>query len=65
MRIRFLADFDWSPPEFGGRVTMAYRKGSEETVTRDCGAAAVAAGRAEAIEPPAADDPKRQPRKRK
>jgi hypothetical protein len=52
MRVRFQADFDWSPPAHGGRVTTAYRAGDECTVTHDCAAAAIAAGKAIEIAPP-------------
>lgn len=47
MRVRFVADFDWSPVERQGRVTVAYKAGMELRVTRACAAAAMAAGKAE------------------
>jgi hypothetical protein len=46
MRILFTADFDWSPPEKQGRVTLAYKAGWTGSVRRWCGDAAVAAGKA-------------------
>ncbi|MET4636166.1 hypothetical protein [Kaistia defluvii] len=49
MRVRFIADFDWSPAERQGRVTVAYKAGMELRVTRVCAAAAIEAGKAEAI----------------
>lgn len=49
MRVRFIADFDWSPPERQGRVTVAYKAGMEMRLTRACAAAAIQAGKAEAI----------------
>ncbi|WP_336800806.1 hypothetical protein [Kaistia sp. MMO-174] len=47
MRVRFLADFDWSPAERGGRVTIAYKAGMTLSVTRACAAEAIAVGKAE------------------
>lgn len=44
--VRFLADFDFSPDAFGGRVTMAFKAGMVENVTRECATAAFAASRA-------------------
>lgn len=45
MRVRFTEDFDWDPPEKFGKVTLAFKVG-EQTVRRECGEAAIAAGRA-------------------
>lgn len=42
MWVRFTADFSWRQPAF----TIAYKAGMVENVTRDCGEAAVAAGKA-------------------
>lgn len=42
--IRFTRDFDYSPPEKGGRVTIAYRAGTVANVTRACADAAMARG---------------------
>lgn len=50
-RVRFTGDFDWSPPEFNGRVTMAYKAGMTLIVTTPCAEAAVAAGKAEKLAP--------------
>ncbi|WP_336801473.1 hypothetical protein [Kaistia sp. MMO-174] len=49
MRVRFLKDFDWSPVELKGRVTIAYKAGKELRVTRACAAAAIAVGAAKAL----------------
>ena len=50
MRVRFTADFDWAPPERRGLVTLAYRASSAvRLVRRQCGEAAIAAGKAEAV----------------
>lgn len=46
MWVRFTADHDFSPAARGGRVTIAYRVGQVVNVTRECGAAAILAGRA-------------------
>lgn len=48
MRVRFTQDFKWTPKR-ERRTTIAYKSGMEETVTRACGEAAVAAGKAEEI----------------
>lgn len=44
----FKSDFDFSPVERGGRVTIAYKAGMVQNVTREC---AEAAKRAEAGSP--------------
>lgn len=49
MKVRFTADFDWSPSAFNGAVTTAYTAGQTLTVTRECAAAAVAAGKGEIV----------------
>lgn len=49
-RVRFTAPFDWTPPA-RPRVTIAYPVG-EFTVTRDCAAKAVKAGKAVRIKSP-------------
>ena len=49
--IRFLKDFDWSPPAMNGRVTIAYRAGMTENVTRDCADLAMSTGHAVAKTP--------------
>lgn len=48
-RVRFLRDFDWSPPERGGRLTLAFKAGTEILVRRICAAEAIAAGAAEPV----------------
>jgi len=42
MWVRFTRDFDWSPPETGGRVTMAYKAGMKLMVRRQCADEAIA-----------------------
>lgn len=46
MWVRFVAAFDWNPPERHGRVTLSYPAGAILFVRRACAAAAIAAGRA-------------------
>ena len=50
MKVRFLRDFDWNPEKYGGRLTVAYKRGTEMHVPRPCAAKAIKAGAAEAIE---------------
>jgi hypothetical protein len=57
MWVRFTADFDFSPAAFGGRSTIAYKAGMELNVTRECAAAAKAAGKAVAGRKPRKDAP--------
>lgn len=45
MRVRFLADFDWSPPE-KLTVTVAFKKGMFMRVRRVCAMEAIAKGKA-------------------
>lgn len=52
MWVRFSADFDFSPAEKGGLVTIAYKAGTAENVTRACADQALAAGKAEKIKAP-------------
>lgn len=49
MRIRFTHPFDWDPPERKGRVTLAFVPG-DRTVRRECGEAAIKAGKAIPLE---------------
>ncbi len=44
MWVRFVKDFDFSPGARNGRVTIAYKAGMRVNVTRECHAAAHAAG---------------------
>lgn len=44
--ITFTRDFDWSPPEKGGRLTIAYPAGWSGIVRKACAAAALEAGAA-------------------
>ena len=48
-RVRFTADFDYRPT---GQTLTAYRAGTEMTVRRECADQAVAAGKAEELDPP-------------
>lgn len=50
--VRFLAPFDWTPPE-ARQSTVAYAPGWVGAVPRACATAAVKAGRAERIRRPA------------
>lgn len=52
MWLRFLRPFDFDPPAFGGRVTLAFPAEHVGRVTRDCAAAALAAGAAVQITRP-------------
>lgn len=48
-RVRFLADFDFSPAAKGGRVTVAYKTGVVANVTRECAVLASSLGRIEDV----------------
>ena len=48
MRVRFTHDFDYKPTD---RSTIAYLAGMEETVKRECGEQAIAAGKAVEVKP--------------
>lgn len=52
MWLRFIRPFDFDPPAFGGRATVAFPAGHVGRVTRDCAAAALAAGAAFEVTPP-------------
>lgn len=49
--VEFLTDFNWDPPERGGRVTIAYRAGHVCNVRRICATAALQAGAAKLVSP--------------
>ena len=49
MKVRFIRDFDFSPEALGGRVTIAYKAGMVQSVTRECAGKAIPAGKAVAI----------------
>ncbi len=51
MRVRFLRDRNWTPPEQRG-ITIAYKKGMELTIKRAWGDQMVADGDAEEIQAP-------------
>jgi hypothetical protein len=44
MWVRFTTDYDFSPDAKGGRVTIAYKAGMVQNVTRECAEKAEAAG---------------------
>ncbi len=44
MWFRFSQDFDFSPSDRAGRITVAYKAGMVMNVTRECAEAAKAAG---------------------
>jgi hypothetical protein len=44
MWFRFEKDYDFSPDAKGGRVTIAYKAGMVQNVTRECAEKAEAAG---------------------
>lgn len=46
MRVKFTDDFDFKPTS---QSTIGYLAGMEETVKRECGEAAIAAGKAEEL----------------
>jgi hypothetical protein len=46
MRVRFIEDFDYKPTS---QSTIAYKAGMEETVRRECGEQAIAAGKAKEV----------------
>lgn len=50
MKVRFLEDYDFNPAAHGGRVTLAYKAGTEDNVTRECAEGAIAAGKAVALD---------------
>lgn len=58
MRVKFSKDFDYTPSE-DRRVLIAYKAGWAGTIRREAGEAAVAAGRAEEIEPFNGADPEK------
>lgn len=62
MRVRFLKDRLWTPPE-DRRLTVAYKAGIEETVKRSWGEQMVRDGAAVEIEAPprATDEPGSSP----
>lgn len=46
MRVRFTENFDYKPTS---QSTIAYKAGMEETVRRECGEQAIAAGKAREV----------------
>lgn len=60
MRVKFVRDFDWDVPGTNGRATIAYLGGHELSVTRACGAAAIAAGAAVAVGGAAESEPEHE-----
>lgn len=57
MWVRFVSSFDFSPVAHGGRVTVAYKAGTVENVTRECADLALAAGKAEKTKSPREKEP--------
>ncbi|RYE57626.1 MAG: hypothetical protein EOP20_07140 [Hyphomicrobiales bacterium] len=55
MHVRFTANFDYTPSE-DRRSTIAYKKGFEGSVRRECGEAAIAEKKAEEIVAPAREE---------
>ena len=51
MWFRFDRDFDFSPTAKGGRVTVAYKAGMVQNVTRECAEAAEKAGAGSRTQP--------------
>jgi len=45
-KVTFTRDFDWSPPEMRGRMTIAYKAGFSGIVRKACAEAAMKAGAA-------------------
>ena len=43
-KVAFIKDFDFSPKRPHGHITIAYKAGMKESVTRECVAAAKKAG---------------------
>jgi hypothetical protein len=56
MWVKFTKDFDFSPPERGGRATVSYKAGMKANVRRIAAEAAIAAGKAEPVEAKKRDD---------
>lgn len=50
-KVHFTDDFDFSPEARKNRVTICYKRGMVETVTRECAEKAIAAGKAEEVKP--------------
>nr|CAD6411084.1 hypothetical protein REQ54_00833 [Rhizobium sp. Q54] len=48
MRVRFTHDYDYKPT---AQSTIGYKAGMEETVKRECGEQAIAAGKAVEVKP--------------
>lgn len=44
--VTFTRNYDFSPAKLGGRVTVAYKKGTTLLVNRECADGALAAGAA-------------------
>lgn len=56
MWFRFDKDFDFSPVERGGRVTIAYKEGMIANVTRACAEAAKKIGAGKPVKRPKEKD---------
>jgi hypothetical protein len=57
MWVRFTSDYDFSPAARNGRVTVAYKAGMVQNVTRECATLAVAAEKAVRTNSPCAKEP--------
>ncbi len=44
MRVTFVRDFNWSPKQYSGLVSLAFKAGQTLQVTRECANAARQAG---------------------
>lgn len=54
--MKFTKDFDFSPADLNGHVTVAYKADTTVNVTRECADQALALGRAEETSAPAKED---------
>lgn len=50
-KLQFTDDFDFWPAASNGNVSVAYKKGTTQTVTAECAARALAAGKAKEVKP--------------
>lgn len=48
-KVIFNDDFDYSPVQYNGRVTMAYKAGTMHNVKQECADQAIGSGKAELI----------------
>lgn len=50
--VRFMRDYEWSPPELRKKVILVYRSGKSYMVTSRCALASIVSGAAVKCEPP-------------